>query len=207
MESQLLLTVAGLDRGLSASPSDQTAVDDMCRELERRAPPNIDYRADDTALMGNWRLVYSSAFATTGSFGGSRPGPPAFLSPFRLGQVFQRIRPKAQTLDNVVELILPGLPGQSPPVVQVCLRHDYEPAGRLTTRIVFTETTVRGTGEGILRDLPSLTIPTLPESLQPPRNLRSATFDNTYVSKTFRISRGDRGELRVYVLAGDPPLD
>lgn len=45
------------------------------------------------------------------------------------------------------------------------------------------------------------------ESLQPPRNLRSATFDNTYVSKTFRISRGDRGELRVYVLAGDPPLD
>ena len=71
---------------------------------------------------GNWRLVYSSAFATTGSFGGSRPGPPAFLSPFRLGQVFQRIRPKAQTLDNVVELILPGLPGQSPPVVQVCLR-------------------------------------------------------------------------------------
>lgn len=37
-------------------------------------------------LYGTWRLVYSSAFSR-GGLGGSRPGPPPALVPFKLGQV------------------------------------------------------------------------------------------------------------------------
>ena len=37
-------------------------------------------------LNGTWRLVYSSAFSR-GGLGGSRPGPPPALVPFKLGQV------------------------------------------------------------------------------------------------------------------------
>jgi len=204
---RLLVAVSGLDRGLVASRAEQMAVDDACRELERAAPPGADYRADDSPLRGAWRLVYSSAFALTGSLGGQRPGPPAFLSPVRLGRVEQRIRPGQGTLDNVVDLLLPPLPlGGAAPVAQVCLRHDYEAAGRLTTRITFTETVVRVAGDGPLGSLPSLALPPLdrlPEPLRPSRESRGATFDNTYVDARVRVSRGDRGELRVYVRADE----
>ena len=43
------------------------------------------------ALAGRWQLVYSSAFADFGSLGGLRPGPPAALSPVKLGQVYQDV--------------------------------------------------------------------------------------------------------------------
>ena len=39
-------------------------------------------------LNGTWRLVYSSAFSR-GGLGGSRPGPPPALVPFKLGQVWK----------------------------------------------------------------------------------------------------------------------
>jgi len=65
--------------------------------------------------------------------------------------------------------------------------------------------TYRGTkAEGGL--LPSggdkgLRVPNLlPEALRPAAGAGSAAFTNIFVDTTMRISRGDRNELRIYVL-------
>lgn len=84
--------------------------------------------------------------------------------------------------------------------MQVSLGHSFEMTSRLTTRIVFTDTQIRVRGPGPLRNIrpASLPQPPLPEPLAA---LRSARFDTTYLSAGFRVSRGDRGELRLYVRA------
>lgn len=51
--------------------------------------------------------------------------------------------------------------------------------------------------------LPPLPTLKLPDALQPARDARSATFDVTYMDGGMRITRGDRGELRVYVRGYD----
>lgn len=51
----------------------------------------------------------------------------------------------------------------------------------------------------LLGSLPRLTLPQLPEALRPPAQLRSATFDVTFLDERMRITRGDREELRVYL--------
>lgn len=67
-------------------------------------------------------------------------------------------------------------------------------------RIVFDKTTVKAAGA--LSQLPPLEVPQLPDFLRTSTTgVRSAEFDNTFVDEDTRISRGDRGELRVYVKA------
>jgi hypothetical protein len=62
-----------------------------------------------------------------------------------------------------------------------------------------------------LQNLPQLGVPELPDFLKPPKNLRSASFDVTYLDASMRITRGDRGELRLYLrdkpLTAGPPAD
>ena len=86
--------VAGLDRGLAAASSSETEeVEKAAAELEAafaedKSEGGFDTNLEDR-LQGRWRLVYSSGFASTGSLGGRRPGPPAAVVPplFKLGQV------------------------------------------------------------------------------------------------------------------------
>lgn len=52
---------------------------------------------------------------------------------------------------------------------------------------------------GVLSRLPEVTLPQLPEQLQPSRRMRSSTFEVIYLDDDLRITRGDRGELRVFV--------
>lgn len=56
-----------------------------------------------------------------------------------------------------------------------------------------------GGPNGILGRLPEVTIPQLPEGLRPPRDARSSTFEVLYLDEDLRISRGNRGELRVFL--------
>ena len=49
---------------------------------------------------------------------------------------------------------------------------------------------------GVLSRLPELTLPQLPEPLQPSRRMRSSTFEVIYLDADLRVTRGDRGELR-----------
>jgi hypothetical protein len=222
LKVQILAAVASLDRGVAANLREAQEVDRLCQKLEDTAGPlTLKWSTSRTSpdastmdkLAGTWRLIYSSGF-NGGSLGGSRPGPPAALVPTVLGQVYQVIDADKMLLDNVVELLLsygtpqlPFLPRPDPqptPGVRVTLRHTYDVTQPNTLTIVFESTTAKTIGPDILQSLPQFDVPELPDFLKPPKNFRSASFDVSYLDASMRVTRGDRGELRVYLR--DKPL-
>ncbi|OWM85775.1 hypothetical protein CDL15_Pgr023708 [Punica granatum] len=190
--------VSGLNRGLAASEEDLQKADAAAKEIEAAGGP-VDLSVDIDKLQGRWKLIYSSAFSSR-TLGGSRPGPPTGrLLPITLGQVFQRIDVLSRDFDNIVELEL-GAPWPLPPAeVTATLAHKFELIGSAKIKINFEKTTVKTTGN--LAQLPPLEIPRLPDSLRPPSNTRSGEFEVTYLDSDMRITQGDRGELRVFVIA------
>lgn len=54
---------------------------------------------------------------------------------------------------------------------------------------------------GNLSQLPQLDIPRLPDGLRPPSNPGTGEFEVKYLDSAMRITRGDRGELRVFVIS------
>ncbi|GAB5360356.1 hypothetical protein AAMO2058_000620500 [Amorphochlora amoebiformis] len=228
-KNEILSLVASLDRGLAASPDDAVKVDDMALNLERDNAVDFVSPEAMSKLKGKWRLVYSSGF-TTGSLGGTRPGPLAAITPLRLGPVFQIIDDKE--LINQVDLssfflsapdgfaaTLARIPGSAnwqqdskytskAPSLRASLSHSYNVESPDIVTITFQSTTVKPVGSiaGMFRldGLPEIALPELPDGLKPPGELRSASFKVTYLDSDFRITRGDRGELRIYTL--DNPL-
>ncbi|CAL5223976.1 g6587 [Coccomyxa viridis] len=216
-KKRLMFCMAGLDRGFAANATAVKDTEAAIYSLVGAAggAPTLSYQAPEggngdkstmSLLSGTWRLVYSSAFAS-GSLGGFRPGPQAALVPVTIGQVYQVISTIA-TLDNVVEFYfrnqlpsLPGLPPAEPIVATARLRHSLEIQSGSTVRITFENTELKTTGGlgGVLSRLPEVTLPQLPEQLQPSRRMRSSTFEVIYLDDDLRITRGDRGELRVFV--------
>lgn len=70
--------------------------------------------------------------------------------------------------------------------------------GSAKIKITFEKTTVKTTGN--LSQLPPLDIPRLPDALRPPSR-GSGEFEVTYLDSEMRITRGDRAELRVFVIS------
>ncbi|CAK9214488.1 unnamed protein product [Sphagnum troendelagicum] len=202
LKTELLSIVAGLDRGLLASAGDEVAADDAARKLESIGDV-VELPKDLDLLQGQWRLVYSSGFVT-GSLGGQRPGPPVGrLLPLTLGQVYQRIDVLSKELDNIVDLRI-GTPWPLPTLeLTACLAHSFELTGQSRgagIRIIFEKTTIRP--KGSLSQLPPFDTPPIPNFLrQSSPNQNSGDFVTTYLDPEFRISRGDCGELRIFVRA------
>ncbi|KAM3326809.1 plastid-lipid-associated protein 6, chloroplastic [Capsicum chacoense] len=198
LKLKLLSAVSGLNRGLAASEDDLKKADEAAKELESCAGA-VDLAADLDKLQGRWKLIYSSAFSSR-TLGGSRPGPPTGrLLPITLGQVFQRIDVLSKDFDNIVELEL-GAPWPLPPVeVTATLAHKFELTGTSTIKITFEKTTVKTTGN--LSQLPPLEVPRIPDQFRPPSNTGSGDFEVTYIDSDTRVTRGDRGELRVFVVS------
>eukprot|EP00271_Cylindrocystis_brebissonii_P006217 TRINITY_DN18901_c0_g1_i1.p1 TRINITY_DN18901_c0_g1~~TRINITY_DN18901_c0_g1_i1.p1 ORF type:complete len:338 (-),score=18.28 TRINITY_DN18901_c0_g1_i1:555-1568(-) len=198
LKNSLLATVAGLDRGLSAGDDEAVRVEDAAVALER-AGNIVELPEMLPVAEGKWRLVYSSGFLT-GSLGGERPGPPVGRLPLKLGQVYQRIDVGARQVDNIVTLNLE--PPWPLPVVTITatLAHTFENFGQAGTRIIFEKTSVKL--EAPLGIFPEVEFPQLPEALRPPSGVRSGEFETTYLDDDIRVTRGDRGELRVFVRAG-----
>ncbi|TMW92469.1 hypothetical protein EJD97_012992 [Solanum chilense] len=201
LKLKLLSAVSGLNRGLAASEDDLKKADEAAKELESCAGA-VDLAADLDKLQGRWKLIYSSAFSSR-TLGGSRPGPPTGrLLPITLGQVFQRIDVLSKDFDNIVELEL-GAPWPFPPVeATATLAHKFELIGWFC---VFShlldqlKTTVKTTGN--LSQLPPLEVPRIPDQFRPPSNTGSGDFEVTYIDSDTRVTRGDRGELRVFVIS------
>ncbi|KAK9087515.1 hypothetical protein Syun_029909 [Stephania yunnanensis] len=190
--------VSGLNRGLAASEEDLRRAEDATKELEA-AGGIVDLSDDLDKLQGRWKLIYSSAFSNR-TLGGSRPGPSiGSLLPIALGQVFQRIDAVSKDFDNIVELQL-GTPWPFPPVeLTATLAHKFELIGSAKIKIVFEKTTVKTRGN--LSQLPPLEVPRIPDALRPPSNTGSGEFEVTYLDNDTRITRGDRGELRVFLIS------
>jgi len=200
LKIKLLSAISGLNRGLAATQEDLDRADAAARKLEGAAPTPVDLAKDLDKLQGRWRLLYSSAFSLR-TIGGSRRGPPTGrLLPITLGQVFQRIDVVSQDFDNIVELEL-GAPWPLPPVeATVTLAHKFEITGISSIKISFDKTTVKTKGN--LSQLPMLEVPRIPNNLRPPTsNTGSGEFEVTYIDEDTRITRGDKGELRVFVIS------
>ncbi|PSC69468.1 putative plastid-lipid-associated chloroplastic [Micractinium conductrix] len=213
-KEQLVHMLASLDRGAAATDDQMDRVDALVRRLEALGGP-VTLSWDRSAaggpssmalLDGRWRLLYSSGFSS-GSLGGRRPGPSFGGGPFTLGQVYQDIFTDKEELDNCVDLFLryslaalPGMGGATP-AASARLRHTFSVQGANTVEITFTDTEVKLAGglQGWLDSLPRFTVPSLPEWLQPPKRLRFARFDVVYLDSEMRVTRGDRGELRVFL--------
>lgn len=54
---------------------------------------------------------------------------------------------------------------------------------------------------GNLSQLPPFEVPRIPDALRPPSNTGSGEFEVTYLDSDTRVTRGDRGELRVFVIS------
>lgn len=198
LKLKLFSAVSGLNRGLAASEEDLRRAEAAAKELEDVGGV-VDLNKDLDKLQGRWKLIYSSGFSSR-TLGGSRPGPPiGRLLPITLGQVFQRIDILSKDFDNIVELQL-GTPWPLPPVEAVAtLAHKFELIGISGIKINFEKTTVRPTGN--LSQLPPLEVPRLPDSLRSSSNTGSGEFEVTYLDNDTRVTRGDRGEVRVFVIS------
>ena len=72
-------------------------------------------------------------------------------------------------------------------------------AGTSGIKISFEKTTVKTRGS--LSQLPPLEVPRIPDNLRPPSDAGSGEFEVTYLDGDTRVTRGDRGEVRVFVIA------
>lgn len=210
---RLMECIAGLDRGFAANSYAAMQVESAALALtEQSQPVMLSWTAESgedddkkdkesglAQLSGTWRLVYSSGFSS-GSIGGRQPGPSASLLPARLGQVYQIISPYTSRLDNVLELYT-GLPGIEPVVLTASLKHHFEAVGGNIVQITFEDTEIKVTGGlgGLLGNLPEIMLPQLPEPFKPSRQQRTSSFDVLYLDSDLRITRGSRGELRIFV--------
>ncbi|KAL3138877.1 hypothetical protein ABBQ32_005704 [Trebouxia sp. C0010 RCD-2024] len=209
---RLMECIAGLDRGFAANSFAAMQVESAALALtEQSQPVQLSWTAASdqkdqedkpsglAQLSGTWRLVYSSAFSS-GSIGGRKPGPPASLLPARLGQVYQIISPYSSRLDNVLELYT-GLPGIEPVVLTATLKHHFEAVGGNIVQITFEDTEIKVTGGigGLLGNLPEIMVPQLPEPFKPSRQQRTSSFDVLFLDHDVRVTRGSRGELRIFV--------
>lgn len=215
LQERLLEVVSSLDRGSASTDEDVKRVDNLVKQLESVGGPVVlswqpSPNSDDGTMKildGRWRLIFSSGFAS-GNLGGRRPGPPSSLLPLTLGQVYQDINVATGELDNVVTLTaklslasLPGVDAQ-PPSLTARLQHTFSVEGACTVRIVFENTVINTAGgiAGWLDALPQASTPQLPEWLRgSSARARGGTFDVTFLDSKMRVTRGDRGELRIFL--------
>jgi len=209
LKTMLLCKVAPLDRGVAASSKDRMAVEEATSALEDAfAAPGGGADCDnpiDEQINGKWRLVYSSTFAGQGGGTQGFTGSPTGGGPLQLGQVFQRIQARKKVVDNIVEIRTPSVWPFPDITGSATLSHSLNLKGPKTIEITFENVTVRV--GGALRGIRPLAPPQLPEQFRPPPALRSGSFATTFVDSEMRVSRGDRGELRIFVKTDKLPSD
>lgn len=208
VKARLLAMISPLDRGRDATVEEARRVAETVEQLENISPRAVQiYRREEEEemLSGTWKLLYSSELVQ-GNVQNPRnavqPGQGPLL-PFELGPVEQVIDTKNKRLDNVVQLQLKltmaPLIGAASPKLVARLGHTYEILGARTVKITYDATTVKAQG-GLadwLDALPEFSTPSFLNVLDD--SFRSATFDVLFVDQNMRVTRGDRGEYRVFL--------
>jgi hypothetical protein len=187
-KAELLMAIAGLNRGLLATPRDRKQVAALVASLEGMNPTSDPLNAPEK-LAGDWRLIYTSSQALLA----------LDRSPLvKLGQIYQCIRPQQQRIYNIAELYgLPFLEG----IISVLAR--FEPLTQQRVQVYF-ERSIVGLRQWLNYYSPAQFIPQL-HSRQPlmaldvplNSNDQQGWLDITYLDEDLRISRGNEGSLFV----------
>jgi hypothetical protein len=191
-KSVLLEAIAGKNRGLLATESDQLAILAAIAQLEDRNPTPQPLAAVDM-LDGNWRLIYTTSQELL------RIDQVPLL---KLGQIYQYIRAKTATLYNIAEIYgLPYLEG----LVSVVAR--FEPVSDRRVNVKF-ERSIIGLQRLVNYRSPDYFIQQIEAGQKFPAidfNITAREqrgwLEITYLDDDLRIGRGNEGNVFVLTKA------
>lgn len=189
-KSSLLEAIAGINRGLMATERDKQAILIAIAQLEDRNPTE---RPVESGLLldGNWRLLYTTSKGLLNI---------DQLPLLKLGQIYQCIRVKTQSVYNIAEVYgLPYLEG----LVGVTAR--FEPVSEKRVQVKF-ERSILGLQRLIGYQSPGDFV----QQIEMGKKFVAIDFnfdsrdqqgwlDITYLDNDLRIGRGNEGS--VYVLS------
>lgn len=224
-KAHLLASVAPLDKGLLGTKEQADSIENQIFSLlDASSAVRLDAGSttgQDSMLCGSWTLLYSSEFIPGNTkFPGNYPTLSNNRKPFvgflpKIKNVEQYIDCERKRLDNIVQVelrpsILDGLLPNPAPSVEVCLGHSYKVLGAQTMKITFDESSLKGAGglNNWLASLPELSFSrdnndsnflTALTNTPALDDYKSSSFDVVYLDEDTRITRGDRGEIRIFL--------
>ena len=192
---ELLEAIAGRNRGIIATQTDQTAILSAIARLEDENPNPRPFEVKET-LNGNWRLLYTSSEELL------RIDRFPLL---KLGQIYQAIRLETSEIFNIAEVYgLPLLEGL------VAVGATFEPTSERRVQVKFRR------GVLGLQRLVGYTSPDalikkmdagdrlLPFDFSINNENQQGWLEVTYLDDDLRIGRGNEGN--VFVLRKVPPV-
>jgi hypothetical protein len=187
-KSELLEAIAGKNRGLLSTEQDKQAILMAIAQLEDRNPTPRPIEAGDL-LDGNWRLLYTTSKGLLNI---------DQLPLLKLGQIYQSIRFKTQSVYNIAEIYgLPYLEG----IVSVVAK--FEPVSERRVQVKFERSIVG------LQRLISYQSPTdFIQQIEAKKKFtafdtkidssrQQGWLDITYLDTDMRIGRGNEGSVFV----------
>ena len=187
-KSELLEAIAGKNRGLLSTEQDKQAILMAIAQLEDRNPTPRPIEAGDL-LDGNWRLLYTTSKGLLNI---------DQLPLLKLGQIYQSIRVKTQSVYNIAEIYgLPYLEG----IVSVVAK--FEPVSELRVQVKF-ERSIVGLQRLISYQSPSDFIQQIEAEkkftacdTKLDSSRQQGWLDITYLDTDMRIGRGNEGSVFV----------
>lgn len=187
-KSELLEAIAGKNRGLLSTEQDKQAILMAIAQLEDRNPTPRPIEAGEL-LDGNWRLLYTTSKGLLNI---------DQLPLLKLGQIYQCIRVKTQSVYNIAEIYgLPYLEG----IVSVVAK--FEPVSERRVQVKF-ERSIVGLQRLIAYQSPTdfiqqieaaKKIVAIDTKLDSSR--QQGWLDITYLDADMRIGRGNEGSVFV----------
>ena len=187
-KSELLEAIAGKNRGLLSTEQDKQAILIAIAQLEDRNPTPRPIEAGDL-LDGNWRLLYTTSKGLLYI---------DQLPLLKLGQIYQCIRVKTQSVYNIAEIYgLPYLEG----IVSVVAK--FEPVSERRVQVKF-ERSIVGLQRLISYQSPTDFIQQIEAGKQftaidtkLDSSRQQGWLDITYLDTDMRIGRGNEGSVFV----------
>lgn len=187
-KTELLEAIAGKNRGLLANEQDKQAILMAIAQLEDRNPTPRPVEAGDL-LDGNWRLLYTTSKGLLNI---------DQLPLLKLGQIYQCIRVKTQSVYNIAEIYgLPFLEGM------VSVAAKFEPVSERRVQVKFERSIV-----GLQRLVNYQTPASFIDQIEAGKNFtaidtkidssrQQGWLDITYLDADMRIGRGNEGSIYV----------
>ena len=191
-KAELLEAIAGTNRGLMATKQDKQAILMAIAQIEDRNPTPRPIEAGEL-LDGNWRLIYTTSKGLLNI---------DQLPLLKLGQIYQYIRVKTQSVYNIAEVYgLPYLEGL------VSVAASFEPLSERRVQVKF-ERSILGLQRLMSYQSPDDFIQQIELGAKftaidfgiDSRN-QQGWLDITYLDQDLRIGRGNEGSVFVLTKA------